>query len=104
MTFSLILVCSLWLACALPDSRTESQAVVSTAPVIDSVTTLQDAAASLLADNVHYDPSYYRIPYPNGDVPAEIGVCTDVVIRAYRKLGFDLQKLVHEESEFQGLS
>ena len=46
---------------------------------------------------VIYDPSYFSIPYPNGDVPAGKGVCTDVVIRAYRKLGIDLQRLVHED-------
>lgn len=47
--------------------------------------------------SVTYDPSYFRISYPNGDVPANKGVCTDVVIRAYRKIGIDLQKLVHED-------
>ena len=44
-----------------------------------------------------YDPAYRRIPYPNGDVPRETGVCTDVVIRAYRHAGTDLQVLVHED-------
>jgi uncharacterized protein len=44
-----------------------------------------------------YDPAYRRIPYPNGDVPRETGVCTDVVIRAYRHAGADLQKLVHDD-------
>lgn len=44
-----------------------------------------------------YDPAYRRIPYPNGDVPRETGVCTDVVIRAYRHAGADLQQLVHED-------
>ncbi len=44
-----------------------------------------------------YDPAYRRIAYPNGDVPRETGVCTDVVIRAYRHAGVDLQKLVHED-------
>jgi len=44
-----------------------------------------------------YDPTYTRIAYPNGDVPASTGVCTDVVIRAYRAIGLDLQKLVHED-------
>jgi len=47
--------------------------------------------------SVRYDGSYYSIDYPNGDVPKNIGVCTDVVIRAYRKVGIDLQKLVHED-------
>lgn len=58
---------------------------------------LSDAALSLTKQKVTYDPSYYSIPYPNGDVPADIGVCADVIIRAYRKLGIDLQKLVHED-------
>ena len=47
--------------------------------------------------SVRYDGSYYSIGYPNGDIPENIGVCTDVVIRAYRKIGTDLQKLVHED-------
>ncbi|MEZ5545751.1 MAG: DUF1287 domain-containing protein [Lysobacteraceae bacterium] len=44
-----------------------------------------------------YDGAYQRIDYPMGDVPAGRGVCTDVVIRAYRALGIDLQVLVHED-------
>ena len=44
-----------------------------------------------------YDGSYVRIGYPLGDVPANRGVCTDVVIRAYRAIGIDLQVLVHED-------
>jgi len=46
---------------------------------------------------VRYDPKYVRIPYPGGDVPADTGVCSDEVIRAYRALGIDLQKEVHED-------
>lgn len=60
---------------------------------------LSEAALSLIQQQVSYDPSYYTIPYPNGDVPADKGVCTDVVIRAYRKLGIDLQKEVHEDMQ-----
>lgn len=56
---------------------------------------LADAAVALTKKKVIYDPSYFAIPYPNGDVPAGKGVCTDVVIRAYRTgLGIDLQKEV----------
>lgn len=58
---------------------------------------LAKAALSLTEDKVLYDPSYFSIPYPMGDVPADRGVCTDVVIRAYRKLGIDLQQQVHED-------
>ncbi|KGO88191.1 hypothetical protein Q765_03890 [Flavobacterium rivuli WB 3.3-2 = DSM 21788] len=58
---------------------------------------LSDAALLITHDNVSYDSAYYQIPYPNGDVPKDRGVCTDVVIRSYRKLGIDLQKEVHED-------
>lgn len=58
---------------------------------------LSDAALALTQQEVIYDPTYFSISYPNGDVPAGRGVCTDVVIRAYRKLDIDLQKEVHED-------
>lgn len=58
---------------------------------------LSTAALELTQIQVTYDPSYFSIPYPNGDVPSDKGVCTDVIIRAYRKLGIDLQKEVHED-------
>lgn len=66
-------------------------------PDVDFYNKLSAAAISLTKDQVEYDGKYYRIPYPNGDVPKNKGVCTDVVIRAYRKLGTDLQKEVHED-------
>jgi|TARA_R110000737_G_scaffold134970_2_gene166191 uncharacterized protein YijF (DUF1287 family) len=58
---------------------------------------LANSAIELTKDKVTYDPSYFSMPYPNGDVPKDKGVCTDVIIRAYRKQGIDLQKEVHEE-------
>lgn len=58
---------------------------------------LADSALTLTYTKVVYDPSYFSIEYPNGDVPKDKGVCTDVVIRAYRKLSIDLQKEVHED-------
>lgn len=58
---------------------------------------LAHAAENLTSQRVRYDPSYFSIPYPNGDVPSDRGVCTDVVIRAYRKRGIDLQREVHED-------
>lgn len=60
-------------------------------------TRLSDAAITLTQQQVDYDPSYFSIAYPGGDVPSGKGVCTDVIIRAYRKLGIDLQKNVHED-------
>lgn len=58
---------------------------------------LSTAALELTRDKVVYDPSYYKIAYPNGDIPKGKGVCTDVVIRAYRKLGIDLQFEIHKD-------
>ena len=55
------------------------------------------AAVARIAKTVTYDPAYVPLAYPGGDVPGDRGVCTDVVIRAYRALGLDLQKLVHED-------
>ncbi|MDP4845471.1 MAG: DUF1287 domain-containing protein [Salibacteraceae bacterium] len=55
------------------------------------------AAMELTKQEVTYDPSYFSLTYPMGDVPANKGVCTDVIIRAYRKVGIDLQQLVHED-------
>jgi uncharacterized protein len=47
--------------------------------------------------DVTYDGSWRKIDYPGGDVPAHIGVCTDVIIRAYRAIDVDLQVLIHED-------
>jgi len=58
---------------------------------------LADTALSLTLQKVVYDPAYYTIDYPNGDIPEGKGVCTDVIIRTYRKFGIDLQKEVHED-------
>lgn len=46
---------------------------------------------------VHYNAAYVRIKYPGGDVPEDQGACTDVIVRALRNAGYDLQKLVHED-------
>src|SRR5262249_13425015 len=54
------------------------------------------AAVAQTHTRVTYDGSYRRIAYPGGDVPENIGVCTDVIIRVYRKVGIDLQVKVHE--------
>ncbi len=58
---------------------------------------LADSAFLLTKEEVTYDPSYFSIDYPGGDVPADRGVCTDVIIRAYRYFEIDLQKLLHED-------
>ena len=55
------------------------------------------AARAQIGVTVGYDPRYVRLAFLGGDVPIERGVCTDVVVRAYRKLGADLQLLVHRD-------
>jgi hypothetical protein len=55
------------------------------------------AAAALENGNVRFDSGYHRIAYPMGDVPSNTGVCADVVVRAYRGVGIDLQQRVHED-------
>ncbi len=58
---------------------------------------LAAAALAHSGEPVSYDPSYYKIGYPDGDVPSTKGVAADVIIRCYRKLGIDLQVKVHED-------
>jgi uncharacterized protein YijF (DUF1287 family) len=55
------------------------------------------AAVALENADILYDGRYRKIGYPMGDIPRHLGVCSDVVIRAYRAIGVDLQKLVHED-------
>ena len=69
----------------LPDAATNGMDIVS-------------AARKQIGVTVVYDPAYRKIPYPNGDVPMDRGVCSDVIVRALRDArGMDLQKLVHED-------
>jgi uncharacterized protein len=58
---------------------------------------LAAAAATQVGVTVGYDGRYQRIAYPGGDVPIETGVCTDVLVRAFRAQGIDLQQRVHED-------
>lgn len=61
------------------------------------VRTIIVASRKRISLGERYDPKYYTIAYPGGDVPNDRGVCTDVVIRAYRHLGIDFQQLIHED-------
>lgn len=58
---------------------------------------LLESANEQIKTTRNYTQQYYVIPYPNGDVPSETGACTDVLIRAFRNAGIDLQKEVHED-------
>ena len=69
--------------------------VVSAEPVQSATLALE--AAKIEDRSIQYDPAYVKLAYPMGDVSPDTGVCTDVVIRAYRGVGIDLQQLVHED-------
>jgi hypothetical protein len=89
---------------ALPILGRGLQTVPRTAPRLTaSQRQFLDRLAAAAIERTHhvvrYDPAYVRIPYPGGDIPASTGVCTDEVIRAYRSVGVDLQKEVHEDME-----
>ena len=58
---------------------------------------LVTAARSQIGVTTLYDGAYVKLAYPGGDVPEERGVCTDVLVRAFRVMGLDLQKVVHED-------
>lgn len=69
--------------------------------VVDSATPeahqLAEAAEAQAGVTTEYDAAYVQLDYPGGDVPMRTGVCTDVVVRAFRELGVDLQVEVHED-------
>ncbi|WCM43281.1 DUF1287 domain-containing protein [Flavobacterium sp. CBA20B-1] len=84
-------------AALISSDETTTQKDTITDDVSDFRKKLSEKALSIIDASVRYTPDYVAIDYPNGDVPAKTGVCTDVVIRSYRKLGIDLQKEVHED-------
>ena len=69
----------------------------SSSPRSPRAAAVVEAALAQVGVTRLYDPAYVRIAYPGGDVPADRGVCTDVVVRAFRAAGVDLQKEVHED-------
>jgi uncharacterized protein YijF (DUF1287 family) len=71
--------------------------VAAEPPADDFTARLVDAAMARLSHDVIYDGRYRVIDYPGGDVPEQIGVCTDLVVRVYRAVGIDLQQVIHED-------
>ncbi len=87
------------LAAAQQGTSTEEAAILG-ASLNESAKPADKLAAAALIhtrDHVVNDPSYYKIPYPNGDIDPGKGAAADVIVRCYRNLGIDLQKEVHED-------
>ncbi len=78
-----------------PEQQTEIRALAANSS--RNLKMVIDGSIEQVGKTTAYDPSYQKINYPNGDVPIETGVCSDVVVRAFRKAGIDLQKDVHED-------
>jgi uncharacterized protein len=78
-----------------PEQQTETRALPAKSS--PNLKLLIDGATEQVGKTTTYDPSYQKIDYPNGDVPIETGVCSDVIVRAFRKAGIDLQKEIHED-------
>jgi uncharacterized protein len=84
----------------VPSSQPSPAAMLMRPFAADSAPELEKLVAGAVEQvgiTTGYDPSYVGIAYPGGDVPRETGVCSDVVVRAFRKAGIDLQKEVHED-------
>jgi uncharacterized protein len=78
-----------------PEQQTETRALpTNSSPTLKLII---DGAADQIGKTTSYDASYQKLEYPNGDVPIETGVCSDVIVRAFRKGGVDLQKDLHED-------
>src|SRR5215813_87663 len=88
-----IAILSVAVACSHESQISPKQTVA----VTGNVKTIIEDAIDQTHVTTRYDPSYVRIKYPNGDVPIDRGACTDVIVRAFRKAGIDLQKDVHED-------
>jgi uncharacterized protein YijF (DUF1287 family) len=79
------------------DAKISTKATAKPQDKPDFTGDLIKAAREQIGVTVTYDPAYVSIPFPGGDVPMDRGVCTDVLVRAYRALGVDLQLLVNRD-------
>ncbi len=68
-------------------------------PLGDVASKIVEGARLQLVEPAAYTVGYFKLGYPNGDIPRSKGVCTDVVIRSLRHAGFDLQKLIHDDAK-----
>lgn len=111
VTFSIFVICTFVIAgCTstfpkqlrIGDARPNAADVAKEDPPLSElpdgpIAKLLESGNEQTKITLNYTQDYFTIPYPNGDVPKETGACTDVVIRAFRNAGVDLQKEVHED-------
>ncbi|QUW01520.1 DUF1287 domain-containing protein [Chloracidobacterium sp. MS 40/45] len=101
MRFALLVILALWAVACRPEGLPAGAHPVTPAtperPLSPPVRALLASAREQTRTTTGYDPTYVRIGYPGGDVPAHTGVCTDVILRAFRAAGVDLQVAVHED-------
>ena len=88
---------SLTLSSAKPLSKSEVQKNDQDHDGIFDTLDLYRGAIKTAINGADYQEGYERLKYPMGDISREIGVCTDVVVRAYRNAGWDLQKLIYTD-------
>lgn len=87
--------CSLFLLYWMATAACRAQSASLPRPL--DPTRIVSTAKKQIGVTIEYDPVYRQLAYPGGDVPINTGVCTDVVTRALREQGLDLQKAVHED-------
>lgn len=100
-----LVVLTLSIACRQSRTASKSTSTIPLDPVLKplppnappELKLFIDGAIQQVGVTTGYDPSYVKIAYPGGDVPIETGVCSDVIVRAFRKAGLDLQQKVHED-------
>jgi uncharacterized protein len=96
LVLPMVMLLGLGTACA--DQRPLSMPALPPVEIASpKVRKVVEAAIGQIGVTNCYDPAYVGMAYPGGDVPLETGVCTDVVIRALRSVGVDLQQVVHED-------
>ena len=78
---------------AVPSNENPSITEITSEPIRRMIESAQQQTKTTSG----YTQQYFDITYPNGDLPENTGACTDVIVRAFRNAGVDLQKEVHED-------
>ncbi|HEU4391273.1 MAG TPA: DUF1287 domain-containing protein [Blastocatellia bacterium] len=100
ISIGLCLITLLLTGCSPPASNAGAQQTPRPRELPTNATPREKIIAAALEQTTYtlsYDPAYVKLDYPGGDIPIDRGVCADVIVRAFRKAGVDLQKDVHED-------